>query len=173
MTRRGHVSAWVGLGSNLGGPVQQICRALRHIDGRAGIRVSARSSLYRNPPMGPADQPDYVNAVARLETTLTPLALLRSLQGIEREAGRIRDGRRWGARVLDLDLLLWGNRRLRSAELTLPHPGLPARAFVLYPLAEIDPQLIIPGFGALRDLLSRIDAEALERVREMPEDERR
>jgi 2-amino-4-hydroxy-6-hydroxymethyldihydropteridine diphosphokinase len=155
--------AWVGLGSNLGDPAAQLRSALIRLGRLPQTRLVARSHLYRNPPMGPQDQPDFVNAVARLATRLDPLRLLHELQRIERQAGRVR-GRRWGERVLDLDLLLWGDRALNTPELVLPHPGMPERAFVLYPLAELAPGLRVPGYGALGDLLRRVSDSELVRL---------
>jgi 2-amino-4-hydroxy-6-hydroxymethyldihydropteridine diphosphokinase len=155
--------AWVALGSNLGDPAAQLRSALTRLGRLPQTRLVARSHLYRNPPMGPQDQPDFVNAVARLATRLDPLRLLHELQGIERQAGRVR-GRRWGERVLDLDLLLWGDRVLNTPELVLPHPGMPERAFVLYPLAELAPGLRVPGYGALGDLLRRVSDSELVRL---------
>ncbi len=160
----GPVDAWIGLGSNLRGPAAQVRRALAALAGLPQSRLVARSSLYRSPPMGPQDQPDFVNAVARLATTLEPVDLLVHLQRLEREAGRGAGGRRWGARVLDLDLLLWGERHLESPTLVLPHPGLPERAFVLYPLAELAPALSVPGHGALGALLERVNGANLVRI---------
>jgi 2-amino-4-hydroxy-6-hydroxymethyldihydropteridine diphosphokinase len=106
--------------------------------------------------MGPQDQPDYVNAVMAVETDLTPLELLRALQAIENQHGRVRIGARWGARTLDLDLLLYGDQLINHPDLTVPHSGITERAFVLYPLHEIAPQLIIPNKGKLVDLLANV-----------------
>lgn len=145
--------AYIGLGSNLNDPAGQVRRALGVIAALPESRLAAASRLYRSPPMGPADQPDYINAVAALETGLTPLDLLHALQATEQDFGRLRL-RHWGERVLDLDLLLYDNQRLGSPELTLPHPGIGERAFVLCPLAELAPDLIIPGLGPLADLLA-------------------
>lgn len=127
-------------------------------------RVVARSSLYRSPPMGPADQPDYINAVAALDTGLPPEALLSALQVIERAHGRRRGGQRWGPRPLDLDVLLYGEAPYSSPTLTIPHPGLHDRAFVLYPLREIAGNLQIPGLGALDALVARCVPDGLERL---------
>ena len=151
-------AAFVALGSNLDDPRRQVERALAELDGIPGTRVTAHSHLYRSPPLGPTDQPDFINAVAALETTLAPRALLDALIDIERAHGRIRDGQRWGPRTLDLDLLLHGDTVQDEAGLALPHPGLTQRAFVLYPLAELAPDLGIPGAGPLRALLARVPA---------------
>lgn len=156
---------FVGLGSNLDDPELQVRSALQALGRLPETRLERASSLYRNPPMGPPDQPDYVNAVACLATGLTPLDFLAGLQAIERRHGRSRGaGERWGPRRLDLDLLLWGRQQLALEGLTVPHPGLPERAFVLYPLAEIEPGLHIPGLGALQHLLARVDGSALVRL---------
>jgi 2-amino-4-hydroxy-6-hydroxymethyldihydropteridine diphosphokinase len=150
-------AAYVGLGSNLEDPLGQIRRALDELDHIPGVRVTARSPLYRSPPLGPSDQPDYINSVAALDTGLAPLELLAALRGIETRHGRRRDGVRWGPRSLDLDILLYGDLVMSTPELTLPHPGLPERAFVLYPLFDVAPQLAVPGKGTvieLRELVS-------------------
>ncbi|MEF3192971.1 MAG: 2-amino-4-hydroxy-6-hydroxymethyldihydropteridine diphosphokinase [Halothiobacillaceae bacterium] len=145
--------AYIGLGSNLSDPARQVGRALGAIAALPASRLTAASRLYRSPPMGPKDQPDYINAVAALETTLTPHDLLHALQTIEHDFGRVRL-RRWGERIIDLDLLLYDNVCLDAPELTLPHPGIGERAFVLRPLAEIAPDLVIPGLGPLANLLA-------------------
>jgi 2-amino-4-hydroxy-6-hydroxymethyldihydropteridine diphosphokinase len=152
------VDAWVGLGANLGDPRGQVLAALDGLGALPQSRLVAASSLYASPPMGPPDQPDYINAVARLQTKLPPHELLTELQALEAGAGRVRTGQRWGPRLLDLDLLLWGERELMDDRLTLPHPGIAARAFVLLPLAELAPHLLIPGLGRVEELLARIDA---------------
>ena len=155
--------AYIGLGSNLEDPRAQVVRALAELAEVSGSRLLAQSSLYRTPPMGPAGQPDYVNAVAALETTLAPHALLDALQAIERRHARLRDVR-WGPRTLDLDLLTYGALQLHDARLTVPHPGIASRAFVLVPLAEIAPTLDIPGLGPValfRDAVSAIGVEKL------------
>lgn len=154
--------AFVALGSNLDDPRAQVSRAFEALDGIAGVRVTGRSRLYRNPAMGPAGQPEFVNAVARLETSLEPGELLAALLAIETAHGRDRRTDRWGPRTLDLDLALYGDRVIDEPGLTVPHPGLTARAFVLYPLAELAPGLEIPGAGALRDLLARVPADDLK-----------
>ena len=156
--------AFVALGSNLDAPRDQVLRAFGELAALPGTALTARSRLYRSPPLGPADQPDYVNAVARLDTTLMPRALLDALLGIERAHGRRRDGGRWGPRTLDLDLLLHGDTVLDEPGLTLPHPGLTTRAFVLYPLAELAPDLGIPGAGPLRALVARTPAGELAAI---------
>jgi len=122
----------------------------------SGTVRSAR--LYRSAPWGRADQPEFVNAVVALQTELTPRELLEALLKIERAAGRARDATRWGPRVLDLDILMFGDRLIDEPGLHVPHPHLHERAFVLLPLAEIAPDLIVPGHGRVDDLARRIDA---------------
>lgn len=155
------VLAYIGLGSNLGDPVSQIRQALQAIAQTPGIALLAASRLYRNSPMGPADQPDYVNAVAALETSLSAEALLDALQAVENQQGRRRSGERWGPRTLDLDILLYGQEQLHTPRLTVPHPGVAQRAFVLLPLLDIAPDLPIPGHGLVRDLAARQPADSL------------
>jgi len=145
--------AYIGLGSNLDQPVAQIRRALEAFAGHQGARLLKASRLYRSPPMGPKDQPDYINAVALIDTPMQALELLHALQGIERKLGRVRL-RHWGERVIDLDLLMYADVCMHSDELTLPHPGIPERAFVLRPLADLNPDLIIPGLAPLAELLA-------------------
>lgn len=158
------VTAYVGLGSNLQNPVQQLHTALVMFQQIPRTRLLGCSGFYRSRPLGPPDQPDYVNAVAALETGLDPLELLAELQYIETSRGRVRDGIRWGPRILDLDILLYGDQSIAGPTLTVPHPGLPERGFVLYPLAEIAPGLEIPGYGPLAGLLARCDDANLERL---------
>jgi len=162
------VRACIGLGSNLGEPERQLRQAVAALAALPESRLLAVSSLYRNPPMGPADQPDYLNAVALLETGLAPQALLDALQAIERAQGRLRDGTRWGPRTLDLDLLLYGEHSIDSARLQVPHPGLTARAFVLGPLAEIAPGLALPDGRTVAMLAAAVDVSALVRVAPPP-----
>ncbi len=147
------VTAYVGLGANLGDPRHQLRAALEGLQALAAAGTLRRSRLYRTAPVGPTGQPDYLNAVAALETELEPLPLLRELLELERAAGRERRVR-WGPRTLDLDLLLYDDRCIESPELTLPHPRIPERAFVLLPLADLDPTLFIPGRGQVGALLA-------------------
>lgn len=158
--------AWIGLGSNLEGvwgptPGQQVVAAAGAIGRLPGVESQAMSSLYRSPPMGPPDQPDYANAVMRIATRLTPMALFRQLKRLERRAGRDPASVRWGARALDLDLLHIDGQASQHAELQLPHPGIGQRAFVLRPWAEIDPDLQVPGVGAMAECASRVDGAGL------------
>ena len=135
--------AWIGLGGNLDEPAARLRRTLPRLDHLPGTRVIRHSSLYGSRPVGPADQPDFINAVAELETDLTPLALLDELQGLENKAGRVRT-RHWGERTLDLDILLFDDRAVDEPRLRVPHPELEHRGFVLVPLAEIAPALRLP-----------------------------
>ncbi|MFT6625117.1 MAG: 2-amino-4-hydroxy-6-hydroxymethyldihydropteridine diphosphokinase [Cycloclasticus sp.] len=164
-------TVFIGLGSNLNQPVQQILQAIKRIKALSDVSLEDVSSLYETPPMGPQDQPHYVNAVAKITTTLEPLALLDALQTIETIQGRTRESARWGARTLDLDILLYADKCSTDPKLTLPHPGLHLRSFVLYPLFEIEHQLDIPNLGSVQQLIERlnesspciISAETLEK----------
>lgn len=158
--------AYIGLGSNLQEPLQQLRRARLALQQLADTEVVSFSALYRSVPMGPAGQPDYINAVAALDTALAPLILLHALQAIEQQQGRVRGTERWGARTLDLDILLFGGQILDTSELTVPHKGMHERNFVLYPLYEIAPELEIPGRGLLRELLLACPPAGLERLKE-------
>ncbi len=155
---------YVGLGSNLEKPVDQINSARSAINQLSGVQESAFSSLYRSAPMGPKDQPDYINAAIAIYTSLEPLDLLRKLQQIESRHGRVRKDQRWGARTLDLDILLYGNQQINHPDLQVPHYGMADRAFVLYPLYEIAPELEIPGIGKLADLLTKVPSDGLEKL---------
>ncbi|MDX9766752.1 MAG: 2-amino-4-hydroxy-6-hydroxymethyldihydropteridine diphosphokinase [Ectothiorhodospiraceae bacterium] len=159
--------AYIGLGSNLQSPADQVSQAVRELAALPQSRLVACSSLYGSPPMGPSDQPDYVNAVAALTTGLEPRALLEMLFEIERRHGRERL-QRWGPRTLDLDLLLYDDRMIDEAGLVVPHPGLPQRAFVLYPLFEIAPELDVPGFGPLAALVDACPRAGLMRIEHAP-----
>lgn len=158
------VTAYIGIGSNLDQPVDQVKRAVEAVDHLRGSRCTAVSPLYRNPPMGPSGQPDYVNAVAAVETALEPRELLLALQDQEARAGRRRNGQRWGPRPLDLDILLYGDQVIAEPDLDVPHPGIAERAFVLVPLAMIAPGLRIPRLGVVSRLVATVDARALEPV---------
>lgn len=155
--------AWLGLGANLGEPAAQVERALQQIAALPGTRLIARSSLYRSDPVGPPGQPDYCNAVCEIDTALAPEALLDAVLAIEAAHGRVRDGTRWTARRLDIDLLHIDGVVLDSARLSLPHPHLPQRNWVLVPLAEIAPALVIPGHGPVAQLAAAIGQAGLSR----------
>ena len=158
--------AYIGLGSNLDDPVARVNRAFSQLADIDDTQLIERSSLYLSAPLGPADQPDYVNAVAALLTRRSPLQLLRELQSIEASQGRRRSGERWGARTLDLDLLVFGLQHIDNATLTVPHPRIAERNFVLLPLSDVAPDLIVPGLGALRTLIADNDnsVPTLERI---------
>jgi len=157
-------SAYIGLGSNLQQPVLQVRKALTALAELDDSQLLAHSRLYRSAPLGGLQQPDYINAVAVIETSLSAMELLQALHAIERNQGRLRDGTRWAARSLDLDLLMYGEHSIREAGLTVPHPGLQERNFVLYPLQEIAPGLQVPGLGELSALLAQCPATGLEPV---------
>ena len=158
------VIAYIGLGSNLATPVAQIKSARTAIAALAGVQELGFSSLYRSTPMGPQDQPDYVNAVMAIATDLSPMALLRCLQSIENNQGRVRAGEQWGARTLDLDVLMYGDQKIDLPDLTVPHKGLADRSFVLYPLFEIAPQLLVPGKGSIANLVATCPLAGLKRL---------
>ncbi|HHH36752.1 MAG TPA: 2-amino-4-hydroxy-6-hydroxymethyldihydropteridine diphosphokinase [Gammaproteobacteria bacterium] len=160
--------AYVGLGSNLEDPRAQVARTFPELDALPETRCVARSSLYLSKPLGELPQPDYVNAVAALETRLSPHRLLAGLQALEQRRGRVRGGLRWGPRILDLDLLLYAGVVLDDPGLTLPHPGLSQRDFVLYPLQEIAPGLSIPGLGSLAELVAGCRPRGLVKLDQGP-----
>lgn len=150
------VTACIALGSNLDDPRSQVERGFAALDALPHTRVRARSRLYRTRPWGLADQPDFINAAARIETSLPPRALLEALLAFETRAGRVR-GIRNGPRKLDLDLLLYGHLEVDEPDLAIPHPRLHQRAFVLLPLADVAPDFEVPGQGRVSDLLARVD----------------
>lgn len=158
------VASYVGLGSNLADPQSQVERALDALARLPRSRLLQRSPLYASAPWGVVDQPEFVNAVAELETSLPPRELIDALLTIERGAGRIRDGARWGPRILDLDLLLYADAVIDEPGLHVPHPHLHERAFVLVPLAEIAPQLVVPQHGTIASLVAKVDATGLRRI---------
>lgn len=158
------VPAYVALGSNLDDPVRQVLRAFEALAGLPDSRLVVRSSLYRTPPMGPVPQPDFVNAVAGLVTQLDPRALLHALKALETRLGRASPVERWGPRSIDLDLLVHGSEQLQDDGITVPHEGIAERAFVLVPLAEISPALVVPGLGRVSSLVERVESGALERI---------
>ena len=159
------VLAFVGLGSNLERPARQLRVALGELGDLPGTQLIRHSPLYRSAPLGPAGQPDYVNAVALLQTTLDAFALLDALQAIEQRHGRVR-GVHWGPRTLDLDLLLYGDQEIDSPRLRVPHPQMHRRAFVLVPLHDIAPGLDLPGLGPLVDYLPAASGHGLQLLAE-------
>jgi 2-amino-4-hydroxy-6-hydroxymethyldihydropteridine diphosphokinase len=158
--------AYVGLGSNLSGPEAQVRGAAQRLASLPRSRLVLLSRLFGSRPLGPAGQPDYVNAAAGILTELTAVELLRELQVLEAQAGRpaVRD--HWGPRVIDLDLLIFGTEQSTAPDLVLPHPGVVERNFVLYPLADIAPDLEVPGRGRVRELLARVPADGIWPLRE-------
>lgn len=155
--------AFIGLGSNLGDPHSQLQRAFVDLDGLPGTRLTAWSSLYRSAPLGCLDQPDFVNAVAKIATSLSPQALLQALLQIEHQHGRQRTFRN-APRTLDLDVLLYDDMQLQEQGLTIPHPQMHLRAFVLQPLLEIAPDIGIPGVGQAQRSLQACQDQVLERL---------
>ena len=154
---------YIGLGSNLDGPANQISTAFEELSGLPDTKLLAKSSMYRSPPLGPADQPDFINAVVKLETTLPANIILERLQEIEQQHGRQRDAH-WGPRTLDLDMLLYGNIKISEQTLTIPHPEMGSRHFVLYPLMEIDEDVEVPGHGKVRELFEDLHVNPPERI---------
>ena len=155
--------AFIGLGSNLAEPQQQLRSALDAMGAMPQTRLLRHSSFYRSAPVGPGEQPDYINAVAELETGLAPLELLDRLQAIESVHGRERHIR-WGARTLDLDILLLDSRQIDEPRLQVPHPRIAERNFVLIPLAEMEPHLRLPCGDALEDLIRQCPPNRLEKI---------
>lgn len=158
------VVAAIGVGSNLDDPGAQVEQAIRRLGQLPGVRILDRSSLYRSGPLGPQDQPDFVNAVVLVETGLSARMLLDGLQAVETDLGRRRDSARWGPRVIDLDLLLYGDLELDEPGLTVPHPRMHERNFVLLPLREIAPEVDIPGRGPLGRIAVDENHPRIERI---------
>lgn len=159
------MKVWLGLGSNLQQPVAQIETALKELAAIESIHLLKVSSFYRTPPWGDKHQDDFINAVAWIETDLDPVALLASLQSIENRMGRQRSsGRRWGPRLIDIDMLLYGDQQYHLDELEVPHPRMHERAFVLIPLSELDATLEIPGRGAIGKLIQQLDCTGINRI---------
>jgi 2-amino-4-hydroxy-6-hydroxymethyldihydropteridine diphosphokinase len=154
--------AYIGLGANLKDPAAQLREALRLVGARPGIRVVATSQLYRSAPLGPGDQPDYCNAVCALDTDLNPDRLLTHLHAVERQMGRERPPQRWAPRLIDLDLLHYERVTMKTSRITLPHPEMHKRNFVLAPLAEIAPELELPGLGIVSDLARILGGDGLQ-----------
>jgi 2-amino-4-hydroxy-6-hydroxymethyldihydropteridine diphosphokinase len=145
--RKDPVLAYIGVGSNLNGPRQQVCDAIELLDQLPGCHVQGVSSLYQSAAFGAVKQSDFINAVVELETAVPPEILLLCLKEIERTQGRDFAAERWGPRVIDLDILVYGEQLVDLPQLQIPHPGIKARNFVLLPLREIAPELVIPGLG--------------------------
>jgi 2-amino-4-hydroxy-6-hydroxymethyldihydropteridine diphosphokinase len=153
---------YIAVGSNLGDPVAQANLAIETLKKLPQSRFICASSLYSSTPMGPSNQPDYINAVVKIETQLAPLELLDCTQKIELEQGRVRKKERWGPRTLDLDIILFGNEIINLPRLVVPHYGMNEREFVLYPLLEIEPNLLLPDGSELSQLIQSIDRNGLQ-----------
>lgn len=166
MNRVDERDAYIGIGSNLDDPERQVRSAIVALEHLPESRIVRASRLFRTQPWGRTDQPAFVNAAALLSTRLEPRALLEALLGIERGHGRHRDGTRWGPRVLDLDILLYGDESIEEPGLEIPHPHIAERAFVLLPLADIDAGLLVPGKGRIVDLLQHVDIRGCEPLAE-------
>jgi len=158
------IRAYIGLGSNLEDPVAQVKEALEELDAVPDSVLVAQSSLYSSKPMGPEDQPDYVNAVAELNTLLSPGELLEALISIEDTLGRKRGGEKWGPRIIDLDLLLYGKKKIKTDVLVVPHPGLHERDFVMFPLAELAGNINIPGKGLMSKHYAACEKHGLKKL---------
>ncbi|XTZ37665.1 2-amino-4-hydroxy-6-hydroxymethyldihydropteridine diphosphokinase [Salmonella enterica] len=149
--------AYIALGSNLASPLDQVNAAIAAIEEIPQSHIAAVSSFYRTAPLGPADQPDYLNAAVALETTLTPESLLEHTQRIELQQGRVRKAERWGPRTLDLDIMLFGDITLNTPRLTIPHYDMKNRGFMLWPLFEIAPALCFPDGAPLQEILMQLN----------------
>ena len=156
--------AYIGVGSNLQSPARQVEAAIDQLSEIAKTRVVCSSSLYRSAPLGGIEQPDFVNAVAAVLTQLDPAELLAALHTIEAAHGRERDDTRWGPRVLDLDLLVYSDRRIEKPDLKIPHPGIGGRNFVLLPLGEIAPDLVVPGLGRVAVIPVNMTEPSISRI---------
>ena len=151
--------AYIAIGSNLASPLEQVNAAVQALGDIPQTRVVALSSFYRTPPLGPQDQPDYLNAAIALETALSAEALLDNTQRIELQQGRVRKEERWGPRTLDLDIMLFGDAQIHTERLTVPHYDMKRRGFMLWPLFEIAPDLTFPDGEHLSALLAQLNAE--------------
>jgi 2-amino-4-hydroxy-6-hydroxymethyldihydropteridine diphosphokinase len=158
------IRAYIGIGSNLDNPIAQVKEAFEELEYLPDTVFFAKSSLYGCKPMGPEDQPDYVNAVAAVDTLLSAQDLYRELVKIEDMQGRERDGEKWGPRILDLDLLLYGKNKIKTKELVVPHPGMHERDFVIIPLAEIAGNISIPKMGKLSGLLGFCENHSVKKL---------
>ena len=145
--------AYIAIGSNLASPLEQVNAALKALGDIPESHILAVSAFYRTPPLGPQDQPDYLNAAVALETSLAPEEILNHTQRIELQQGRIRKAERWGPRTLDLDIMLFGNEVINTERLTVPHYDMKNRGFMLWPLFEIAPELVFPDGEMLREVL--------------------
>ena len=151
--------ACIAIGSNLASPLEQVNAAVKALGEIPQSKIVAVSSFYRTPPLGPQDQPDYLNAAVILETELGPEELLDNTQRIELQQGRVRKAERWGPRTLDLDIMLFGHETINSERLTVPHYDMKNRGFMLWPLFEVAPDLIFPDGTPLKSILNSLNAE--------------
>ena len=156
--------AYIGLGSNLEDPKQQVIDAFDALKNIPCSQLVHQSSLYKSPPMGPQNQNDFINAVAKISTDLSPIELLDQLQAIESLQGRVRKSEQWGPRTLDLDLLLFGNQVINSERLTVPHYGMKERAFVLIPMAEISSDILTPDGSNINTLVEELTEQGIQRL---------
>jgi 2-amino-4-hydroxy-6-hydroxymethyldihydropteridine diphosphokinase len=158
------IRVYIGLGSNLEDPVAQILEAVEELEMIPDSILVSRSSLYRGKPMGSAEQPDYVNAVVAMDTLLSAGDFLHELQRIEDLQGRVRGGDKWGPRIIDLDLLMYGKQKINTPDLTVPHPGMHERDFVIIPLSELAGDLNVPGQGRLTALINKCENHSLRKL---------
>ena len=158
------VNSYIGLGANLDNPIEQIKTAFIALDNLPKSILVSCSSLYTSEPMGEPNQQNYINAVAKLETALSPIKLLDYLQQIENNQGRIRSSVRWSARTLDLDILLFGNKNVKNERLTIPHYGIKQRNFVVIPLAEIEPLLCLPDGSRIQDIKEQLGSQGIQKL---------
>jgi 2-amino-4-hydroxy-6-hydroxymethyldihydropteridine diphosphokinase len=158
--------AYVAIGSNQNEPIEQVRRALDALEGLPQTRLECRSALYGSEPLGLVEQPSFVNAVAALLTRLAVRPLFQALRDLELLLGKQPPQQRWGPRIIDLDLLIYSGLRLQEPDLTLPHPGIVQRNFVLYPLRDVAPELNVPGCGPVRLLASRVESAGIWRLNE-------
>lgn len=155
--------AYIAIGSNLASPLDQVNAAIAALAAIPQSQLLAQSAFYRTPPLGPQDQPDYLNAAVALNTALAPEALLDHTQRIELEQGRVRKAERWGPRTLDLDIMLFGDEVINTPRLTVPHYDMKNRAFMLLPLSEIAPGLRFADGALLADVLATLDQSGIRR----------
>ena len=156
--------SYIGIGSNQQQPIKQARQAIEALKALPNSQLTSCSALYCSSPMGPQDQPDYINAVAEIKTQLTALELLDALQAIEQNQGRVRKDNRWGPRTLDLDIILYNDQQIQCERLTIPHYGMQEREFVLYPLLEIAPNLTLPNGTHISQLTALCDKNGLTTI---------
>jgi len=158
------MKAWLGLGSNQRQPANQLSQAIDRLADIDQLDILRTSSFYCTPPWGDEQQDDFINAVVEIETSLDPNSLLRAIQSVENVMGRQRKDRRWGPRIIDIDLLLYGDLQYQSADLEIPHPRMHERAFVLVPLFDLDNSLEIPALGKVEKLLQHLDCSGIQNL---------